>query len=126
METTIEAYYAPQTTPDGLVLVDAENEDRKPIPLSPKLDVFGAGVAANLLNLVDDTTANHALFIFSGDDGYAPGAGTTGLMRACTSLDDDHLTRLSLGFPEIVAAYKLYGRVYGGLDLLRQRARGEI
>lgn len=52
------------------------------------------------------------------EGGRAPGGFTTKLLDACANADEEHLDLLALGFPHLVAAYRIYGRIPGSPKLL--------
>lgn len=63
--------------------------------------------------------AAHVL-AWAGLGGYSGGGFVTALLHACSCADDTHLAKLALGYPGLVAAYRLYSREAGGLEWLQQ------
>lgn len=124
---TIPQYAAQALEAGGFALVDPENADFHVADLNTKLDFMMAAKAAAWLNEVPAETANQAIYVYVDQtEGYRPGGGRESLFLACGNLDDTYLDRLALGFPDIVAAYRLFNRVYGGVELLRRRANGSL
>jgi len=94
------------------------------VHLDGRVDAEMGRKAALWLNLISTKTANQALHKFAREGGYPPGSGLDRIFDACIFLDEANLARLELGFPEIVAANKLWKHVPGGTALLAGRAEG--
>jgi len=69
--------------------------------------------------------AAHVLFHYGHDGGYQAGSFTTHLITAIDSADVSNKARLTLGFPEYVAAVNLIQNHRDGADRLRAIVHGE-
>ena len=68
--------------------------------------------------------ANHVLWFFSHDEGYAPGGFFAAFYELASRADKDNLANLELGFPAQINAFKMgRGEVTGGVEMLRTLSR---
>ncbi|WP_052808710.1 hypothetical protein [Streptomyces cyaneogriseus] len=70
--------------------------------------------------------AAHVLFHYGHHGGYQAGSFTTHLIAAIDSADPSNKARLTLGFPEYVAAINLIQNHRNGVARLQAIARGEM
>lgn len=78
-----------------------------------------------LLALVDQNTAAHVAWFYRPSLGYRPGSFIEKLIGAIANADLTNRAKLSLAFPEYVAAVTAAADHSGGLEELALIARGE-
>lgn len=78
---------------------------------------------ADLAALVDPNTANHVAWFYRPSLGYRPGSFIEKLIGAIANADLTNRAKLSLAFPEYVAAVTMAADYPGGLEELALIAR---
>lgn len=72
---------------------------------------------------VDQVCANQVLWMFTGDEGYEPGAFRRKLYDLMASADPTNLAQLTIVYPAEALAYSVAVFVPEGLDVLRRAVR---
>jgi len=69
--------------------------------------------------VISPLIANHVLWFFGRDEGFAPGGFFAAFYELASRADKDNLAKLELGFPAQIAAFELARNNPDGLQQLR-------
>jgi len=72
--------------------------------------------------VISPLIANHVLWFFGRDEGFAPGGFFAVFYELASRADKNNLAKLELGFPAQVAAFELARNNPNGLQQLRSIA----